>query len=652
MAKNQTAKIRVTNRTSGRATITLSHRFGKNTPETKTWEGVRSFGTTPVNDELVVHYKTGLSTADDLDWWWVEVKVEDGEHPGIYTSGGSIVNKTEKECMMRDNDKNMTHIFTVSFDHFHINLKTPSCRADMTRRGPYSPISHVFVLMLENRSFDNLLGFSKIKGKDAVTGKPTEIDGLTGSESNTYDKTEYKVKKGAVDPMLTDPGHEFLNTLEQLCGHGVLNPFPTGPYPAVKNSGFVSNYATTETEGTGLPPVGHNGDVLCCSDPSEIPALITLAKEFAVCDRWFSSMPGPTWPNRLFAAAASSGGMDDSPASADIIARDITPRGFGFPNGSIFHHLKGTDDYRIYHDQDNQFASSPARQRDAGAFPISVAVQGAHWNRVYRFKNFAKDLKGPYHAKLTYIEPHYGDAANDTYKGGSSQHPMDSLAAGDALIAATYEAIRNSPLWKSSVLIIIYDEHGGFYDHVLPPSAPSPADKGKKHNKNGFDFTQYGVRVPAVVISPFIPKNTIDHTLYDHTSILGTVAKIFDLDYLTERDKKANTLSHLRSGGFREDCPIKVTPAAPPPAARSARVESAGARDDEPLPEKGNLIGFLRIALKTDVELSDGSAASEAAILARFQTIRTRGDAREYFREVALKVKAFLATRKLPVNAD
>jgi phospholipase C len=129
---------------------------------------------------------------------------------------------------------------------------------------------------------------------------------------------------------------------------------------------------------------------------------------------------------------------------------------------------------------------------------------------------------------------------------------------GEGLIKATYEAIRNSPAWNNSILIIIWDEHGGFYDHATPPAAVAPGDTSPStgHNKYGFTFEQYGPRVPAVVISPWIPKNAVDHRLYDHSSIPATLEELFGLASMTARDSAANTVLPLLSlAAPRTDAP-------------------------------------------------------------------------------------------------
>jgi phospholipase C len=220
---------------------------------------------------------------------------------------------------------------------------------------------------------------------------------------------------------------------------------------------------------------------------------------------------------------------------------------------------------------------------------------------------------------------------------------MDGVARGEALVKATYEALRASPLWPSSLLIITYDEHGGFYDSGKPGRAPAPNDgspTGGPANKHGFGFDQYGVRVPAVMVSPLIQKGVVDHTVYDHSSVLATVERLYGVPALTNRDRSANdVLSLLSLPSPRTDCPTTLSPA--PGVAKTALSSSARtALGEQPLPESGNVHGFLGIVLKTDIELSDGNSAETAAKIARVKQIQTRAEAEAYAQEVYAKVKA------------
>jgi phospholipase C len=211
-----------------------------------------------------------------------------------------------------------------------------------------------------------------------------------------------------------------------------------------------------------------------------------------------------------------------------------------------------------------------------------------------------------------------------------------------------YETIRNSPHWENSVLIITYDEHGGFYDHVPPPQtvAPGDATTDPANDLYHFDFRQLGVRVPTVIVSPLIPRGTIDHTVYDHTSVLATVESIFGLQPLTERDTHANTLNRLFSLATpRRDAPTPL----PAPAVSGIRcpgdpgasaastllVPPDAAMATEPVPS--SLQGFLHVAFLRDVQASPPE--EQASRTARYAQIKTHLEALQYMEEVRQKVE-------------
>src|SRR5208283_1011142 len=158
-------------------------------------------------------------------------------------------------------------------------------------------LTNVFVLMLENHSFDNIFATSRIPG----------ITAATVEDFNFVEGKKYFVQDGAPWCMTTDPGHEFDDVLEQLCGYDAAQSYQGGAYPTIDNSGFASNYATSTSELTGLPDKSHVVDIMSCFDTrSQLPVIHQLACEFAICDHWFSSIPGPTWANRFFVHGASS----------------------------------------------------------------------------------------------------------------------------------------------------------------------------------------------------------------------------------------------------------------------------------------------------------------------------------------------------------
>ncbi len=508
------------------------------------------------------------------------------------------------------------------------------------RRRP-QVIKHVFVLMMENRSFDHMLGFADLQGTDAVTGEPTRVDDLVGKQHFNTHPEDPMTQVFARNPAETQfrapfpcPGHEFRDTLMQLCGHHAEYPDPkTGKYPSINNSGFVASY-----HAIGAPdPV----KIMGCFSPEQVPVLTTLAREFAVCDRWFSSMPGPTWPNRFFIHAASSGGLDDTPTHFEIAAATMLD-GYHFQRGTIFDRLdERCMDWLV-------FMGDQMPQVFAIGGMSAARLQG-HFVDFDNFEQFVNspDFSTPY----IFIEPNYGNVLPTTrgdFTGGNSQHPLDDIVPGELLIKKVYETIRNSPHWNESVLLVTYDEHGGFFDHVTPPATVHPGDKigDPDNNKNNFDFTQLGVRVPAVVISPYIARGTIDHTVYDHASLLATVEKLFGLKPLTRRDRLANQFTHLFSlTAPRTDAPTILPDPAVSTAERPAIAPAGPATPGadgmcEATPPDSEAIdatirGFLNFSFLLDYKLAPTPARK--AIARRFLTIKTRPEALKYMREVGAR---------------
>jgi phospholipase C len=522
--------------------------------------------------------------------------------------------------------------FTVSTTHFGVNVDSGGTTDAMTKLSKSAPITNVFVLMLENHSFDNMLGQSHITG---ITCPPP-------GTSNSYDGTDYPVGSPAPAAMPTSPGHEFDDVLEQLCGPGSTYP-RGGPYPAVYTTGYVANYATTTSEGP-VPPTADIGQVMLGFDTAiQLPVLYQLATTFAVCDHWYSSIPGPTWPNRFFLHGASSAGLDHSPTEKEIIGWEVPGFGFVYPRGSLFQALTGVGlNWRIYRDDTDAYSDDRQNGSLFGAVPQVSALQGVTLLDCRSLAGFAADLQGPYPYQYTFIEPNYGDVTGNTYRGGSSQHPTDDVYGGEGLIKAVYEAIRNSPAWNTSLLIITYDEHGGYYDSVAPPAAPAPDDgSGSGLNESGFAFDQYGVRVPTVVISPWIGAGTVDSQAYDHSSVAATVERLFAFTHLTERDASANDVRGLLSlPAPRTDAPTTLNSPAPPAVARVTSAEDLAADDAEPIDATGNLPGFLGVALKAHWELSSGSEDDRRTLLAEFDAISTRGEARAFIARALAKADA------------
>ncbi|CAN7741052.1 alkaline phosphatase family protein [Variovorax sp. LjRoot178] len=510
------------------------------------------------------------------------------------------------------------------------------------------PIRHVFVLMLENRSFDHMLGFSGINGKDIKNGVMRPIEGAAGS--NIFQgvpiapsvEADFKLSK----PVDVDPGHEFKHTVVALCGPGAVYA-DGGPYPpsnrTIDNSGFIANYEASD--GTPLNPP----NIMKCYSPQRLPILNALANEFALCDAWFSSLPGPTWPNRFFMHAASSGGLDDSPSGLSSAGNTLFD-GYTFNHGTIFDRLEDACiEWRVF----------------AGdAFPVTLALSGMTLNelqgRIHDFDDFAEAINhSGYSAAYTFIEPDYGNdlpPSAEDFTCGTSQHPLDDVTRGERLIKSVYETLRNSPHWDNSMLLVTYDEHGGFHDHVPPPTASPPGDGISDEDNvfHHFNFDRLGVRVPAVVISPLIERNIVDGTTYDHTSLLATVEAIFGLNSLTARDATASSLMKLFTRtSARTDAPTGLGPTAdagivcsgdppePGSSSSSGGLSSSGGagsqdgydwtRDTQ---EAGSsLRGFQEIALLK--ALKNARGRDRAQIRKEYFAATTKGGAKHFMHKVA-----------------
>ena len=481
-----------------------------------------------------------------------------------------------------------------------------------------TPIKHVFVLMLENHSFDNVLGQSGIKGITAATTK----------DFNTYNDKPYYVHSPAPYSMEKDPGHNFKNVVKELGGESVV--FTKGqPYPKVNNSGFAFEYGKKFDAGDS----GKAADIMAGFDTGkQLPVMYELAESFTVCDHWFSSMPGPTWPNRYFIHGASSNGLDDSPTKGQTVEWESV-HGFSYPNGSIYEAMSQRKlNWRIYMDK---IPSGPI----IGNIPQVASLKGINnITSIHNLDGFKKDLKSGYDYHYTFIEPNYGEVTS-TYIGGTSQHPLDSMHGGEGLIKTVYEAIRNSPVWDTCMLIITYDEHGGFYDSVEPGPAVPPNDgSSKKLNTHGFKFDQLGVRVPAIIISPWVAAG-VDDTSYDHTSVLATLEKMFGMHALTDRDAAAKDFLHLLLPEKRTDTPKKLSDPISIPKKLALSKKAQAEIDQQPLPESGNKIGFLAIMLKTELELASDDEIEQKTIMENFKKINTQGEAKAYILSVMKKME-------------
>ena len=393
-------------------------------------------------------------------------------------------------------------------------------------------LKHIVVLMMEHRSFDHMLGGLKAQDR--------RINGLTGNETNP-DTTGEPVK---VRPLaefqgfLVNPDNRYSAVNKQLF-LGTEGP-PTEP----SMQGFVQSYFDA------CGSVSQARKIMYYFSPDKLPVLTTLARDFAVFNGWFSSVPGPTLCNHAFAHFGSSFGR------VDLRLFEGTA-----PYLSIYERLlQAGHSAKIYYYDEQSSTMAPA---------ILLKSQPQLFAT---YDQFLSDCRAAALPDYSFIEPNYTDHDVDDGEAlASDQHPDHDVQTGELFIASVYNAIRgNQALWESTALLIVYDEHGGIYDHVPPPSctpdAPFVASAQDTETGAPFAFDRLGVRVPAILISPWISKATVvpgtedpvKGRVFEHASIPNTVTQFFigNYDNRSPREKTAQTFVDLLSDEMRTDAPF------------------------------------------------------------------------------------------------
>jgi len=384
-------------------------------------------------------------------------------------------------------------------------------------------IHHVVVLMLENRSFDNVLGWLYADSSNRpprnipASANPT-FDGLVNGEYwNTIPASSHDAP-GAGRVVATrgvtntpwyqqpnpNPREDYPSFLEQM--FGTEGP---GPGARANMSGFLANYAKADP--------ANPQRIMQSYSPEQLPVLSQLAKAYAVCDRWFSPIPCETWPNRSFLHAGTSFGRLNN---GDKLYEDADP----VPNLTFYGGRRTVFDaldahqvsWKVYH--------------DTIAGPSLTSTQfWTVWQKLTHaaapLTEFERAAKAGTLPAYSFIEPEFMLGANDQHPG-----PGCDMRRGEDLILRVWNAVSQGLKWNNTLLVITYDEHGGCYDHVPPPATAVPPDNSApQFDMPGFSpFRQFGPRVPAVVISPLIEPGTVFRaprggTEYDHTSILATI---------------------------------------------------------------------------------------------------------------------------------
>lgn len=392
-------------------------------------------------------------------------------------------------------------------------------------------IEHVIVLMLENRSFDHLFGFAEPPAGQTIDNLlplhslPSNLldPSKPGSSSNPAFAVSQPAPFAVSDK--DGPSHSFNAVNTQLSG-SKQGPSATNP---ARNNGFALNYSNSLRAHSHNVTRAQINEVMQCFSPDQLPALNQLAREFCLCDRWHCEVPGPTMPNRMFVHAATSEGYVHNnfkrPYTSKTVYELVQEKGLSW--GVYFHDL-------------NEVMQFHALEQTPDTFR--------------RFDRWAQDTADGSIPNYVFICPRFLNG----HRGGesqpaNSQHAPEDARFADHLIADVYDALAaNQELFKKSVLIVTYDEHGGFYDHVVPGSTVNPDGQNSPNPDDDagfapdFAFDRIGLRVPAILVSPWIGKGTVEHRLLQHTSIIKTATKIFGLaGPLNHRDASAASFADL-----------------------------------------------------------------------------------------------------------
>ncbi len=356
-----------------------------------------------------------------------------------------------------------------------------SAPSDLSDSELLAPIEHIVVLMMENRSFDHYFGSLSLE-----EGR-MDVDGLIGGEFNLGPGGERVEAFPTSNSFVSPPPH----TWDAM--HGMWN---NG-----KNDGFCLEHHKVNGE---TNPQAFR-EVMQYMRRKDIPVHYALADNYALCDKYHCSLLGPTWPNRFYMHAASSGGRQSN-----------FPRPF---LDTIWDLLDDADLNGV-----NYFSD----------LPWAAAALG----KIFGFSSmdtFFEDAKKGTLPEFSIIDPGFFTSSEHPGFSGSSEHPEmgPNLPLGGLFISLIYSALANSPKWNKTLFVITYDESGGFYDHVPPPLAKDERA----------EFQRHGFRVPGLIIGPHVKRGCAIHTLFDHSSIIATASKRFGLNVLNERAAAANTFA-------------------------------------------------------------------------------------------------------------
>jgi phospholipase C len=452
----------------------------------------------------------------------------------------------------------------------------------------FTQFDHVVVLMMENRSLDNLLGylyepggvprgqsFEGVAGKDLSNPIPPDADqaslgsvpvgkGYVMDNPNPSPANDYPHANTQLYGTVLPPDNRFKQVSAMQPPYNVPDPLPT----VAPMNGFVADYINNFYASNGrMPTYDEYKIIMDCFPPETLPVMSTLAREFAICDHWFCAVPSETNCNRSFFNAASSSGF--------VLNTPYTNWVFKNTAETIFNRIescrrKGLS-WKVYFDKQDIFSATALLH-----FPRLQPYLATNFSHMEDFYADAQRGRLPHYC---FIEPRLFINHNDMHPPqtvlGVTQ--PSSVLAGEILINQVYDAIRTSarPLgsnYRNTLLVITFDEWGGTYDHVPPPPGTPPDATSRPVGQMGFQFDRLGLRVPTILVSAFIEPGTVVSTPLEHTSIIRTVCKKWNLQALTDRDASATDISsafNRTSPRDRSEWPI-ITPRPLPDGAQEA----------------------------------------------------------------------------------
>ncbi len=415
-----------------------------------------------------------------------------------------------------------------------------------------SKIKHVVVLTMENRSFDHMLGALALDPQYPARASVDGVDKAVAQSSSSGSVTARHLAGQRARTFTPDPPHDSASVAMSLSGDG-------GP----PMSGFVRAFEVAHGGSDAAP------DVASYLTRAELPTTYALADAFTVCQRWFAPIPTQTIPNRLYMVAGHSNGLRDNPSAKEYAV--------GFSIETIFDQLN-RQDWKVY----------------SGSLPLAMLVKNLRddlmlHGRLARLGQFQHEARIGALPRLSWIEPVYSWAdapvLDALFPDPNDDHPPSVMGNGEKLLAWVYETLRTSSAWESCLLVVYFDEHGGFADHVVPPAI---TDQESAIPPDG--FTQRGVRVPALIVSPFAAPALVGapNDVYDHCSLLKFLCDWFGIQPFAPRiaSPRIKSVAELLQDQPRQNVPSLTrqmpTFATPPAVEAMVSAKARAARAPRP----------------------------------------------------------------------